>query len=143
MALIYFDASALVKLLLAEGGSDETWAAWEAADDCVSSRLVVPEVRAALSATHRNHVLSDEGLASAEAGWAELRQGLRPIELTPLVSDAAGDLAGRHALKGADAVHLASALAVAEADLIVAVWDRRLHTACVDMGLAVLPATLP
>ena len=33
----------------------------------------------------------------------------------------------QHAVRGADAVHLASALAVDAPDLIVAVWDLRLH----------------
>ncbi len=142
MALIYFDASALVKLLQDEAGSDETWAVWDVADARLSSRLVVPEVRAALAAAHRNHVLSDADFAIAEAEWATLRLRLRPIELTALVADGAGDLAGPHALKGVDAVHLASALAVAEADPIVAVWDRRLHAACTAAGLRVAPAEL-
>jgi hypothetical protein len=37
---------------------------------------------------------------------------------------------------GARAVHLASALAVADPDLIVAVWDRRLHAGLSRPGSA-------
>ncbi len=45
-------------------------------------------------------------------------------------------------LRGADAVHLASAVALVQADLTVAVWDRRLHAGIVAVGLSVAPATL-
>jgi hypothetical protein len=53
-----------------------------------------------------------------------------------------GELAARHALRGADAVHLASALAVGDSELIVAVWDRRLHAGAQATGLRVAPADL-
>jgi uncharacterized protein len=39
-------------------------------------------------------------------------------------------------------VHLASALALADPDLVIAVWDRRLH-AGVTTGLRVAPARVP
>jgi hypothetical protein len=45
-------------------------------------------------------------------------------------------------LRGADAVHLASALAVDNADLIVAVWDHRLHAGTLAAGIQVAPASL-
>ena len=67
---------------------------------------------------------------------------MRPVELTPRVERHAGELAGRRALRGADAVHLASALAVGSADLVVAVWDRRLHAGAVAEGVAVAPLSL-
>jgi len=141
MALTYFDSSALMKLVVEEGGSDQARALWDASDARLSSRLTRPEVRAALAALHRNHQLSDEGLADAEGEWSDYRRRLRPIELTPVVADHAGDLAGVHSLRGADAVHLASALTIGP-EVVVAVWDRRLHTACRRSGLAVAPAVL-
>jgi predicted nucleic acid-binding protein len=70
--------------------------------------------------------------------WASTR----PVELTPEVERTAGALARNHRLCGADAVHLASALALGVADLTVAVWDRRLHAGVSQVGLAVAPATL-
>ena len=54
----------------------------------------------------------------------------------------AGHLARVHALSGADAVHLASASAVGDSGLIVAVWDRRLHTGAHAAGFRVAPAQL-
>ena len=52
------------------------------------------------------------------------------------------NLAKSHAVRGADAVHLASALAVNDPDLVVAVWDRRLHAGMRAAGVRVAPANL-
>ena len=52
----------------------------------------------------------------------------------------AGELADERALRGYDAVHLASALALGPGDTILATWDRELSNAAVDTGLAVAPA---
>jgi predicted nucleic acid-binding protein len=54
----------------------------------------------------------------------------------------AGQLARVHALRGADAIHLASALVIGDPDLIVAVWDRHLHAGAQAAGLRVAPARL-
>jgi hypothetical protein len=40
-------------------------------------------------------------------------------------------------------VHLASALAIGDPDLTLAVWDRRLHAGAATAGLPVAPAHLP
>jgi hypothetical protein len=44
--------------------------------------------------------------------------------------------------RGADAVHLASAPAINDQDLVVAVWDRRLHAGVLAAGGRVAPANL-
>ncbi len=142
MGLVYFDSSALVKLLVDEPGTDLTSELWDGCDAALSSRLAYPEVRAALAASARNSDLTEDQLRSAEAAWEEFWASVRPVELTPSVERNAGRLAERRALRGADAVHLASALALDSADLVVAVWDRRLHAGVVAEQLAVAPATL-
>ena len=140
MEVVYFDASALVKLVVEEEDSDTAAEIWGGCESAISSRLAYPEVCAALAAARRNHDLDDGALALALRNWEQLWEAIRPVELTRAVERRAGDLAARRALRGADAVHLASALAVGEADLIVAVWDRRLHAGVVAEGLAVAPA---
>jgi predicted nucleic acid-binding protein len=52
----------------------------------------------------------------------------------------AGELADERALRGSDAVHLASALALSSGDTILVTWDRDLSNAAVGAGLAVAPA---
>jgi uncharacterized protein len=142
VALIYFDSSALVKLLAEEAGSDLAAELWDGCDAALASRLTYPEVRAALAAAARNHDITGAELDAAERDWDGYWAAVRPVELTAAVERRAGDLARAHALRGADAVHLASALAIGEPDIIVAVWDRRLHAGAQATGCRVVPAQL-
>ncbi len=142
MALVYFDSSALVKLVVDELGSELVAELWDGCDAALSSRLAHPEVCAALAAAGRNGDLDEHGLGLAQRAWGQFWSATRPVELTSEVERRAGDLASRHSLPGADAVHLASALALAASDLVVAVWDRRLHRGVAGEGLSVAPATL-
>lgn len=69
MALVYFDSSALVRLVLDEAGVDIAAALWNACDVALSSRLAYPEVRAALAAAERNHDLTKSEASSAASDW--------------------------------------------------------------------------
>ena len=142
MPLVYFDSSAFVKLLTEEPGSDLAAALWDGCDAAVASRLAYPEVRAALAAAGRNHDLTAPEVSAAERAWDEYWAAIWPVELTAAVGQHAGQLASSHALRGADAVHLASALAIGDPDLVMAVWDRRLHAGARSAGLQVAPAGL-
>jgi predicted nucleic acid-binding protein len=128
VAVVYFDSSALVKLLVQEVGSDLAAELWDGCDAAAASRLAYPEVRAALAAAGRNHDLDSDGLAAAEQAWEEYWPATRPVELTRPVE--------RHA------VHLASALALSDPGLILAAWDRRLRVGASAAGVAVAPAEL-
>jgi len=143
VTLVYFDASALVKLVVEEEGSDVAAALWDGCDAALSSRLAHPEVCAALAAAARNHDLAPGELAAVLDAWHEHWASMRPVELTSEVADSAASLAVDQGLRGADAVHLASALVLTDVDVVVAAWDRRLHAAAVAVGLSVAPATLP
>jgi predicted nucleic acid-binding protein len=142
VSVIYFDSSALVKLLIAEDGSDLAEELWDGCDAAVSSRLAYPEVCAALAAAKRSNFIAPGQLSNAESTWEMYWGALRLIELTADVAKNAGALARASTLRGADAVHLGSALAVGLDDLIVAVWDRQLHAASVSAGLRVAPASI-
>jgi predicted nucleic acid-binding protein len=142
MALVYFDSSALVKLLAEEEGSALAAELWDGCDAAVASRLAYPEVRAALAAAARNYDITEAELDEVERDWDGYWAATRPVELTAAVERHAGQLARTHALRGADAAHLASALAIGDPDLIVAVWDRRLHAGARAAGCRVAPAQL-
>ena len=131
-----------MKLLVDEAGSDLAAALWNGCDAAFSSRLAYPEVRSALAAAGRNHDLRPREVASATEEWEEFWASVRPVEFTASVEQAAGSLTGSHSLRGADAVHLASALALGVPDLTMAVWDQRLHAGAAAVGLAVAPAVL-
>jgi predicted nucleic acid-binding protein len=139
MPIVYFDSSAFVKLVVDEDGSDLAAALWDGCDAAVSSRLAHPEVRAALAAARRDDRLSHADLRRAEALWDDLWVATRPVELTEAVTANAGQLAAEHALRGADAVHLASALAVGRDESLFAVWDQRLRAGAQAVGVQVVP----
>jgi len=121
--VVYFDASAFVKLLVEEPATPATRRLEPA---CLSRG-------ARRSGRHQNGDLDGTGLEQAEESWEDVWAAIRPVELTPAIERHAGELASEHALGGGDAVHLASALAV---------WDRRLHPGALAASLAVAPAKL-
>ena len=138
MTIVYFDSSAFVKLVVEEDGSDLAATLWDGCDAAVSSRLAYPEVRAALAAAGRAHRLDPAAQARAQAAWADYWSATRAVELTELVTAHAGELASQHALRGADAVHLASLLAVG-ANTLFAVWDQRLRAGAQSAGVQLAP----
>ena len=140
MAIVYFDSSAFVKLVVEEDGSDLAARLWDGCDAPVSSRIAYPEVCAALAAAGRNRQLTKSGQAAAEASWEEFWSATRAVELTEPLARRAGELARTHGLRGADAAHLASALALGDDELVVAVWDTRLRDGAQATGLRVSPA---
>jgi len=140
VAIVYFDSSAFVKLVVEEDGSDLAARLWDGCDAAVSSRIAYPEVCAALAAAGRNRQLTEAAQTSAEASWNEFWSATRAIELTEPVARRAGELARTHALGGADSIHLASALALGRTEVVVAVWDVRLREGVEAAGLRVAPA---
>jgi predicted nucleic acid-binding protein len=140
VAIVYFDSSAFVKLLVEEDGSDVAAALWDGCDAAVSSRLAYPEVRAALAAAGRADRLNAADQRRAEAAWEDYWAATRPVELTEPVAAHAGRLAVDHALRGADAVHLASLFALGGAETVFAVWDQRLRDGAHTAGVRLAPA---
>ena len=57
--------------------------------------------------------------------------------------ESAARLALARDLRSLDAVHLAAALLLEDEDLVMASWDRRLHSAAEEEGLPVIPERLP
>jgi predicted nucleic acid-binding protein len=140
VAIVYFDSSAFVKLVVEEAGSEIAAALWDGGDAAVSSRLAYPEVRTALAAVGRDGRLDNDAQRHAEAAWEQYWAATRPVELTETVMVRAGQLAGQHALRGADAVHLASALAVGIDAIVFAAWDTRLRSGAEATGIPLAPA---
>jgi len=139
VTIVSFDSSAFVKLVVEEDGSDLAAALWDGCDAAVSSRLAYPEMGAALAAAGRAHRLAPADRSRAELAWQDYWAATRPVELTELVTAHAGQLASEHALRGGDAVHLASLLAVGAADTLFAVWDQRLRAGAQAAGVQLVP----
>lgn len=113
---------------------------WEEVDRRISSRLLYPEARAALAAAGRAGRVDVDALDAALAELDRLWSGTEDIELSPEIAARAGDLAQDLALRGGDAVHLATAEAVIDEDDVVACADVRLADGARALGLAVAGA---
>ena len=124
----------LVKLIFDEPGSELAVELWDRADIPVSSQLVYPEARAALAAAARGGRIGKSTHGSAVAALEDLYAQLRTVAIDEPLARHAGDLAAKHALRGYDAVHLASALALEGDDILLATWDTALNAAARATG---------
>ena len=139
MTSAFWDSSGFVKLLIEEPGRDLAVDAWNEADRNVASRLVIPEVSAALATARRTGRLDVHSDREARRRWARHLRALDLVEMAPAIGDRAADLVVEHALSGADAVHLASVLTLADAEPVLITWDRRLAAAAHAEGIIVVP----
>ena len=138
--IAYFDTSALLKLITAENGADQARLLWQQAGEVVVSRLAWPEAVAALAAAHRRRRVDDEGYQTAADGLRSCIERCTVVSLADSLVDRAAELAGGADLRAAHAIHLATALAVLEADSVLVTWDKRLRLAAVQAGLVAAPA---
>jgi predicted nucleic acid-binding protein len=138
--IAYFDTSALLKLVIAERDGDQAILLWQEASHVVVSRLAWAEAAAALAAARRGRRVSDEGYQTAAEGLRGCFERCTMVSIADSLVDRAADLATGYDLRAADAIHLATALAVMEADSLFVTWDRRLRLAAVQAGLVTSPA---
>jgi len=110
---LYLDTSSLVKLYVAESGSDDVRARVGHATIVATSAIAYPEARAALARRRRERALRPAAFAAAKRQFEEDWPKYLAVQLTDALCREAGRLAERYALRGYDAVHLASFLEVA------------------------------
>jgi predicted nucleic acid-binding protein len=84
--------------------------------------------------------IDEKTLRSAVRAIDGLYAEIRVIGIDDALAHFAGELAERHGLRGFDAVHLASAISIEDADLLTATWDRDLAAATIACGYTVAPA---
>ncbi len=132
---LYLDASAVLKAYLDEHETERALTAVRAADGVCLSRVARTEVRGRLLQVKA----VDAVLEDFDALWASATV----VDLSDQLADRAAALVATRRLRTLDAIHLASALEVADEDLVFATWDRRLWDAAVAEGLQVLPEQRP
>ncbi len=124
---------------MAEDDSDLADQLWDAADLKISSHLIYPEAGAALAAASRAGRISKPGLRQALADLEAAVSSLQRVGVDEELARAAGRLAAEHALRGYDAVHLATALSIEDHTLVVVTWGRDLAHAALNCGRSVAP----
>lgn len=138
--IAYFDTSALLKLVIAEAGADQARLLWEQSSEIVVSRLAWTEAMAALAAARRGRRLTDQGYAAAVEVSRECFARCTVANVADHLVEQAAELAAEYDLRAADAIHLATALAVMEPDSVFVTWDKRLQQAAIQAGLVTAPA---
>lgn len=129
--MIYLDTSALVKLYVEEEGRELVFAAVEESERVATSTVTYAETRAALARKRRADEMDEEGHRQAVADLDKQWSTYIRLNVSAPVAHHAGDLAERHALRGYDSVHLASAVRLRERfeDLQFLAFDGRLTRA--------------
>lgn len=110
--ILYLDTSALVKLYVEENETEVVEKAVEEADSVATSVVAYAEARAGLARKRREGALNEDGHQGAIVALEEDWGAYQTVPVTNNLSRAAGDLAESHALRGFDAIHLASALLI-------------------------------
>lgn len=124
--------------MISERGSDLAQELWASSYKGASSVLAYAEGAAALAAGRRSSRLTDALYSGALDRFERTYEQLIAIAVDERLTRSAGSLAAKFALRGYDAVHLATALALAEQDVALVSWDRELCQAGSEAGLTVL-----
>ena len=140
----YFDASAMAKLVLRnEIGAALAAEIWDSDSEAYTSILTYPEACSAIVRAQRDGRLSSEDLDPALSQFERYWQDALVVELTAAIAKQAMEIVRRYSLSGADAVHIASALAAgADVGITFVTWDRRQALAANDMSLRVVPKAI-
>ncbi len=130
--ILYLDTSALVKMYVEEVGSADVRNKSGQAEGIATSRIAYAEARAALARKYREGGLSGSDyrlvVEELDQDWANYFA----VEVSDSLVKSAGRLAEKYALRGADAIHLASAVILAKEvgrSLMFACFDGQLSSA--------------
>lgn len=144
-AIVYLDASALVKRFVAETGSAEVGLLIQEAQLAGTSLISRAEIAAAFARVVRMGLQSRQEMAGVLQTFRKNWPDLLRLGLTEAVVARADTLAWEHGLRGYDAVHLATALSWEEAigePVVLATFDRELWQAGRAAGLVVWPGSI-
>jgi uncharacterized protein len=151
--LLYLDSSALIKYYVQEVGTENVRGKLETGRPVFTSVLAFAEIHAALARRSKDRSISPGEFVIArtkfDSDWAV---GLGAVDLSPGVLSIVRNIVDQFALRGADTVHLASAIWLRDTtvagrignQLLFLSSDKRLAKAAADFGLeAFNPETAP
>lgn len=124
--------------MIAEEGSEPASELWATPLPAMSNILSYPEGRAALAAARRGGRLTAAAHTRAFESFESLYDELSLVGIDVQLAREAGKLAEQSALRGYDAVHLASALSAGDTVTLVS-WDEDLRLAAARNGCALAP----
>ena len=135
--MLYVDTSALIKRYVDEDGSVRVNTLWDGATGIATSVVAFAEMIAALNRKKREGVLSAaEYTRTASAFKSDYRRVIL-VPVNARLNERIETLARKHALRGFDAIHLASALVIRNSGRVetgFACYDRMLNEAAGKEG---------
>lgn len=143
--ILYLDASALVKRYVTELGTKEVLTLTAAAEAVATSIVSRAEVAAALARAVRLGVLDQDSGRRAQRRFSRDWADIVRVPVGEALVSRAETLAWAHALRGYDAVQLASALTWQDSigqDIVLATFDRQLWAAAPQAGVQAWPGKL-
>lgn len=141
--ILFVDTSVLVKLYLAEPGSERMRKAVMQEDGVAASLLAFAEIHAAFARRRREGQFQAGEFSDLRGRLGEDWKDLMKIPVGAEIVALVPGLCDRHPLRGADAVHLASALLLQKRglDILFACSDGALLAAAAAEGLAIFDPT--
>jgi predicted nucleic acid-binding protein len=136
--ILYLETSDLVKLYAEEPDSKVISDRVQAADIVATSILSYAEARAALSRKFREKGIDEKEYERVKKELDMDWEHYFVLNLTNDLVKSAGDLSEKHALRGFDALHLASAVEIKRLTSLPVTFsssDARLRSAAQDEGL--------
>jgi predicted nucleic acid-binding protein len=134
---LYLDTSSLVKLYVQEAGSDDVRELADQAAVVATSTVAYPEARTALARLRREGELTAATFGAAKREFESDWPSYFTIDVSAALAREAGELAERYALRGFDAVHLATFAEVTRragsAETRFSSFDDRLNKAARDV----------
>lgn len=140
--IVYFDTSALVKRYLVETDSPAIEALWNEATRAVASEILYAEMAATFARKKREVPADGESIEQAQNLFRSEWLSMRRVPVNDTVHQRVDELVTSYALRGADAIHLASALVVSgalEQPIAFACADAKLVAAARAEGLDIAP----
>jgi predicted nucleic acid-binding protein len=140
--MLYVDTSALVKLYVEEPLSQELSYAVDEAEAVATSLLAYTEAITAFARARREVRLSPQEYRRVVDAFEEDWSRYITVEVTDRLVKTAGHLAASRALRGYDALHLASALTLRErvpSSMMFVAVDRALSVAAKRESLRIHP----
>jgi predicted nucleic acid-binding protein len=135
--MLYMDTSALIKRYVDEDGSGRVNELWDGAKGIATSVVAFAEMIAGLNRKLREGVLSAREYSRTAASFKSDYRRFILVPVSEGLNERIEILARKHALRGFDAIHLASALVIRNNGKTAtgfACYDRTLNHAAMKEG---------
>ena len=132
---VFFDTSAFVKRYIGESGTDTVLGWCDQATEIILSGIALPEIISAFCRLQREDKITDTQYQQLKSLLLADIEDAAICDLSPIVLAQAISSLEKNVLRGMDAIHIGSAVAL-KADIFISA-DKRQLDAAAQMGLRI------